>query len=153
MTKDELVEALGDAFRLAQNRSQVFDGLAAERLGTNLTDLRCLDIVERLGSPTAGTVAREAGLSSGAMTAALDRLQRAGYLRRSADERDRRVVRVELTGLARERVTEIYGPMAEAWGRHMRRYTAEELRLLLRLMLEGEPVSERVAEDLRSRGR
>lgn len=70
MTKDELVEALGDALRLAQNRSQVFDDLAAERLGINLTDLRCLDIVERLGSPTAGTVAREAGLSSGAMTAA-----------------------------------------------------------------------------------
>lgn len=151
MTKDELAEALGDAFRASQNRTQAFDDLAAERLGINLTDLRCIDVVERLGRPTAGAVAREARLSSGAMTAALDRLERAGYVRRGDDEHDRRVVRVELTGLARKRVTEIYGPMAEVWGRHMRRYTAEELRLLLRFLREGEATGDQVLDGLRRR--
>jgi len=153
MTKDELAEALGDAFRASQNRTQAFDDLAAEQLGVNLTDLRCIDVVERLGHPTAGEVARAAGLSSGAMTAALDRLERVGYVRRTADERDRRVVRVELTDLARERANEIYGPMAETWGRHVRRYTAEELRFLLRFLRESEAHGGRLVEDLRRRAR
>ena len=66
-------------------------------LGLNRTDTRCLDIIERLDGVSAGRLASEAGLSTGAVTTVLDRLERAGYARRVPDPGDRRRVLVELT--------------------------------------------------------
>ena len=47
--------------------------------------MRCLDIIERLDGVSAGRLASEAGLSTGAVTTVLDRLERAGYARRVPD--------------------------------------------------------------------
>ena len=146
-TKAQLIEELGDAVRRSQTRSQVVDELAAERLGINLTDLRCL---QRLGGVTAGELAQEAGLTTGAVTAVIDRLERAGYARRSRDDADRRRVRIELTPKAERRVWSIYGPMNDDWVALLDRYTAEELRLMLDMMNRGEEVGRRHIESLRS---
>ena len=53
-------------------------------LGVNHTDGRCLDIVQRLGPITAGDLARASGLTTGAVTVVIDRLEKAGYVRRVA---------------------------------------------------------------------
>ena len=67
-----------------------FDALAARRLGVNTTDLHCLNILESRSGLTAGELALEAGLTSGAVTGVVDRLERAGYARRTADPRFQR---------------------------------------------------------------
>jgi DNA-binding MarR family transcriptional regulator len=151
-TKAELVDELGMAFRVAQNRSQALDELVAQRLGVNLTDLRCLDIVEQQGRITAGRLAELAGLTTGAVTAVLDRLEQLGYARRVRDTNDRRRVLVELTERAQRATWEIYGPLKAEWDRLLARYTVEELRLFLDMLDRGEEVGRRQVEHLRTLG-
>src|SRR5918996_4743315 len=90
-----------------------FDEVAVGLLGINRTDGRCLDILEQHGPMTAGDLARAAGLTTGAMTTLLDRMERSGYLRRAPHPSDRRRVMVELTDKMRRRIHEIYAPVGE----------------------------------------
>ena len=110
-----------------QNAQDAFDEAACERLGINRSDGRALDIIDRHARMTAGELAKESGLSTGAITTLLDRLERAGYVRRVRDDVDRRRVLVELTDEARRRAWEIWGPIAEAGMGGLARYSNEEL--------------------------
>ena len=87
--------------RRSQAATQRFDRAVAEAVGLNLTDMGCIDVLSQHGPMTAGQLALQTGLSSGAMTTAIDRLESAGYARRVRDQRDRRRVLVELTEAAR----------------------------------------------------
>src|SRR5581483_9676127 len=95
--KDELIDELIREFRTSGNQDDAFDALAAQRLGVSESDLRCLNIVENAGGISAGELAIEAGLTAGAVTGVIDRLERAGYARRIPDPADRRRVTVEVT--------------------------------------------------------
>jgi DNA-binding MarR family transcriptional regulator len=103
------MQELGLEIRRHQNAQDLFDEAACAHLGINRSDGRALDILDQHGRLTAGRLAAESGLSSGAITTLLDRLERAGYVRRLRDEGDRRRVLVELTDLAHERASEIWG--------------------------------------------
>ena len=122
-----LLEEIGLEVRTYQNAQDAFDEGACERLGINRSDGRALDIIDRHGQMTAGELAKESGLSTGAITTLLDRLERAGYVRRVRDDVDRRRVLVELTEEARRRTWEIWGPIAEASMSGLARYSNEEL--------------------------
>ena len=91
------IDALLLEFRTSGNLDNAFDALAARKLRENITDLHCLNILESRSGLTAGELALEAGLTSGAVTGVIDRLERAGYVRRAADPGDRRKVKVEVT--------------------------------------------------------
>lgn len=148
-SKDELIEDLGQQFRVYGNQEKAFDNLAAQRLGVNATDLNCLDIIQRLGSLTAGALAAETGLTTGAVTAVIDRLERAGYVRRIRDDADRRRVMVEATPKLHEEAWEIWGPMKEDWDALMRGHTNEQLTYLLEFMRDSADVIGRHIERLR----
>jgi DNA-binding MarR family transcriptional regulator len=77
--KKELIDELVSEFRISGNQDSAFDNLAAERLGVNRTDLHCLNTIENAGGLTAGELSRETGLTTGAVTGVIDRLERAGY--------------------------------------------------------------------------
>ena len=62
-SRQELLAAIGDAFRINQNEADVFDDVASEILNINRTDMRAVDIVNRRGRVTAGELAKEAGLT------------------------------------------------------------------------------------------
>jgi DNA-binding MarR family transcriptional regulator len=121
------IDALLLEFRTSGNLDNAFDALAARRLGVNRTDLHCLNILESRSGLTAGELALEAGLTSGAVTGVIDRLERVGYVRRAADPRDRRKVKVEVTGAFYERAEEIWSPLKRDWDELARRFTAREL--------------------------
>ena len=91
--KREIFDELIEEVRRSQNATDRFDSAVAEALGLNRTDMRCLDVIQREGAVTAGHLAEATGLTTGAMTVALDRLERAGYARRVRDSRDRRTHR------------------------------------------------------------
>ena len=82
MSREKLqaLDRLIAAIRVSQNASDVMDEAFGALLGINRTDGRCLDIVQRLGQITAGELAHESGLTTGAVTAVIDRLEQAGYL-------------------------------------------------------------------------
>ena len=113
--KQRKVGELIELFRASGSQDDAFDTLAAERLGVNRTDLECLTIIERRGGASAGELATESGLTTGAVTGVIDRLERAGYAARNPDRSDRRRVLVEVTPKFRERASEIWGPMAADW--------------------------------------
>jgi DNA-binding MarR family transcriptional regulator len=114
-SKRALIDRLVTAFRAAGNLDSAFDNLAAERLGVNRTDLHCLNAIENAGGLTAGQLAAEAGLTTGAVTGVVDRLERAGLARRVLDPDDRRRVRIEVTPAFRDRAGEIWGPVRADW--------------------------------------
>lgn len=88
---------LGDEVRAGQRATDAVDEAVTELFGVNRTDARCMDILEHHGRMTAGQLASLSGLSTGAVTAVVDRLERAGYARRVPDPSDRRRVLLELT--------------------------------------------------------
>ena len=127
-SKHDLVEELIREFRVSGNQDSAFDNLAAERLGVNHTDLHCLNLIENSGGLTAGELAARAGLTNGAITGVLDRLERAGFARRVADPGDRRRVNVEVTSAFYKNADHIWGPMAADWHSTLgKRFTTKEL--------------------------
>ena len=139
-SKKELIEQILLASRAEHNQVDVFDDAACERLGVNRTDLRCLDILGQRGPLTAGELAAAAQLTTGAVTAVVDRLERVGYARRLDDPTDRRRVMVEATGKVHRRSWAIWGPLAADVTALLRGYTAEELRLILDFLTRGSEV-------------
>lgn len=129
-TREALTAELFEEWRVLGVSNDIADQAVADYLGINRTDARCLDIIERLGGVTAGRLARESGLSTGAVTTVLDRLERAGLARRASDPADRRRVLVEMTPEARAANEELYRPLVEAATEHLARYSEDELALL-----------------------
>ena len=147
--KQQLIAELGEQFRISGIQDIAFDDATAERLGINRTDLNCIDIIERHGGITAGELAAEAGLTTGAVTAVIDRLERAGYARRVRDDEDRRRIKVEVTPKLEQLAGALYGPMMEEWEGMMNRATTEQLRLMVDFMREANEVKPRHIERLR----
>ena len=149
MTKQQLMEELVLALRASQSAVDEMDEAAAKALGINRTDGRCLDIIDREGPLTAGKLAERSGLTTAAVTAVLDRLEKAGYARRVADPADRRRVMVELTPLMRQRAGEIWGPLGEMGRETVEKYTTKELELLRDFSRFTQEINERRAAELR----
>jgi DNA-binding MarR family transcriptional regulator len=130
--KSELIGELISEFRISGNQDSAFDNLAAERLGLNRTDLHAINIIENSGGLTAGELAKEAGLTTGAVTGVIDRLERAGYARRVSDPEDRRRVKVEVTPKFYARAERVWAPLAADWeSRLSKGFTGEELERII----------------------
>ena len=129
-------QRLEGEFLLAVRRNgsiiQLLGQVAAERIGINVTDLNCLNIVALTGPMTAGELARQTGLTTASITAVLDRLEQGGFVRRERDPKDRRRVIVTLNpGPGLREIGPTFGPLVRAWRAAAASYSDEELRLLL----------------------
>jgi DNA-binding MarR family transcriptional regulator len=108
----ELRQRIINAVRANQTADDLFDESVVDFLGISRTEGRCIDIVDRLGRVTAGRLAAESGLTTGAVTALVDRMERAGYLMRTRDAGDRRKVVIEATPLTRQFNDRLFGHLA-----------------------------------------
>ena len=122
-SREDVLATVAEELRLSGVTHDIADQVVADYLGLNRTDTRCLDIIERLDGVSAGRLAGESGLSTGAVTTVLDRLERAGYASRVSDPGDRRRVLVELTPEARRELMDLYAPLAEATLRQLEGYS------------------------------
>lgn len=113
MGRAELIARIGPAMQAFQRALDGFDQRVAERLGLNRTDMLCLELAMEDAARTPGEIAAAAGLTTGGVTTAIDRLERAGYVTRVRDSADRRRVLVRPTEHAIERAMGMYGPMVE----------------------------------------
>jgi DNA-binding MarR family transcriptional regulator len=120
------------ALRSAGAAMQLLGAAAAERIGINVTDLNCLNILALSGQLTAGELARKTGLTTASITGVLDRLEEAGFVHRERDTQDRRrvVVRLDLTRGLRD-VAPVFAPVVQAWRAAAASYTDEQLGLIL----------------------
>jgi DNA-binding MarR family transcriptional regulator len=140
---EELRHDLGHEVQAHQAAVDAVDAAAAGYLQVNRTDLRCLEILYQ-GEALPSQLAAKLGLTTGSVTVMLDRLERLGYVTRSADPSDRRKVVVRITPKAARRATKIYGPVAQEGERDvLSRYTAAELRVLLDFHRRSRELQER----------
>lgn len=149
-TKRELIEELIEATRASQVATDKMDEAGGRALGVNRTDCRCLDVIERAGRISAGQLAIEAGLTTGSVTAVIDRLEARGYVRRIADPADRRRVFVEITELMRRRAAELWGPLGERSLPRLERLSTAQLEFLVGYLRIGTELNETRAAEIRA---
>lgn len=152
-THAQAVDEMRDVIRAYQAATDALDETAARLLGINRTDARCWDIIDRAGPITAGDLARQAQLTTGAVTGVVDRLEARGFVRRVRDEGDRRKVLVEITDEARTRAYAIYGAFAEHGERELKRWSIDDLDLVIAFLRMSTAMTDRVTTGLRDRTR
>jgi DNA-binding MarR family transcriptional regulator len=148
-SKLELITAIGRRVQAFQDATDELDEAVAARLRLNRTDLRCLSVLSQSGAMSAGALAAAAGLTRGAMTTALDRLENAGCVDRVRDQQDRRTVRVEVTAAARKEIATLYGPLAAEGGKLLQGYSAPELSAIARYLEDGRQLQRTHAQRIR----
>jgi len=146
----ELLAQLALDLREYLNAVDLYDDAVAERMGLSRTDLRCVDTLERRGTLTAGALAEASGLTTGAVTFLLDRLERAGVIHRVRDTEDRRRVLVELVPDAALRAYSLHKPMIADMRELARHYRMDELSTIRDFLCQARGVYEQHAPLLRA---
>src|SRR5437870_13882549 len=112
-SRDELIEEIvGRLVRRHSTAVVLFHHAVAERLGLGPTDHKCLDLLRERGAMTGSELAAITGLTSGAITGVVARLERARYLRREPDPQDGRKQILHLT-LERSPIQDAINPLRE----------------------------------------
>ena len=126
-----LLAELDAVMRKASAQGVLFSQAIAGRLGINSVDLECLDIIGLSGSITAGQLAEATGLTTGAITGVVDRLEKAGYARRERDANDRRKVLVRALPALERRIVPLFRSLQQAFGSEFRNYDDKELEFMI----------------------
>lgn len=153
--RPSLVAALYGEERTGATRAVLFHAAVAAHAGLNITDVSCLGVLDKEGPMTAGELAERVGLSrGGAITAVLDRMQRAGFLRRRADPQDRRRAIVELVREDAYRdLQRVLDEFGDAFRTLIEDYTDEQLRTLLDFSHRANEIIQDQTLNLQSRKR
>jgi len=130
-SRADLLHQLDETLRKVGAQSVLLSDTVAKLVGLNSTDLECLDLLYLAGPTTAGRLARHAGLTTGAMTAVIDRLERAGYVRRHRDPEDRRCVHVEALPGGVRQIGTLYRRLADATARLHEHYDDRQLAIVV----------------------
>jgi DNA-binding MarR family transcriptional regulator len=130
--RDDLIAELRRLGEIDSTQTTLFHQAAAARNGLSVTDMKALGVLLREGPQTAGSLMTALGVTSGAVTGVIERLQRAGVAVREVDPIDRRraVVRLDEQGFAARE--NLYLSIGAAFERLYAGYTEEELAFLVR---------------------
>ena len=129
--RTQLLQRLDETLRKVGAQSVLISDLVATRVGLNSTDLECLDLLYLSGVTTAGTLSRHTGLTTGATTAVIDRLERAGFVRRRRDTEDRCCVLVEVMPSSAGRIKPLYALLASRLAQLNEQYDDRELGVVV----------------------
>jgi len=146
-------DAPRDEFVRLTERAALFQEAAAEHLGLNVTDLRCLAIAHAEPGMSASRLAELSGLTSGAITGVLDRLERAGLLRRESDPADRRRTLVRGVPGREQDFRDTYGPIETAVAAVRKRLDAHQQAGLDAFIAGASDAFEHETARLRARSR
>jgi DNA-binding MarR family transcriptional regulator len=150
--RSESFEAMRRELRDFSDQQILFSQALAERLGITLTDLTCLSILERTGAITAGRLAELTGLTSGAITGLLDRLEKGGWARRVRDPKDRRSVFIEIMPSNGAVFDEAVGSSRAALEALISSYTSEQLGFVQDFLHRGAAMFREETVKLRAAG-
>jgi DNA-binding MarR family transcriptional regulator len=118
--------------RKSSAQGTMFAQAVAEQAGISSSDMDCMDFLNMEGRMTAGRLAELTGLTTGAITGVVDRLEKAGYVRRERDDSDRRKVFIAPVPERLAEIGRFYALMQRAMRKQSDAYGDEELKLLLR---------------------
>ena len=130
MDKRQGVDGVVRALRRVNFQGSIFGQSVAIRLGLSESDIDALELLIDTGAATAGKLSDLMGLTTGAVTRVIDRLEQAGYVRRTTDPADRRRVVVEVVPERVATVQSLLASLERASEEEVGRYTAEQLALI-----------------------
>lgn len=134
--RDAVIERFAQLGRQLSQATVLFHEHIAEHVGLSATDHKCLDLAVQAERPlTAGQIAELSGLSTGAVTGVIDRLERAGFVRRVRDPHDRRKVLVEVSRGSLARYGNAYDGLWSALDSSLTGYTDDEIDAIERFVL------------------
>jgi predicted transcriptional regulator len=140
--KQEIIEQIGDSLRIMSTHNMLRSTYIAKKLGINTTDLECLEVLLRLEKATAGTLANETRLTTGAVTKMIDRLEKAGFAERILDKADRRKVFIALNmPNVAAKVFPLYQPIAMEVDNLLSNYTLDQLDVISSFLKESIRIS------------
>ena len=148
--RPDLLQELIQVNRAYQTAVEKMDEAFCKLLGVNRTDGRCLDVIDQRPGITAGELATAVGLSPGAVTTALDRLEARGFVSRERDPADRRRVTLKITPEAGRLAWEAYGPLGEMGGPFIQELSDKELEAVIRFLRSGTEINQTRADELLS---
>jgi DNA-binding MarR family transcriptional regulator len=130
----------------------MFHQNVADVLGLHITDHKCLDLIRQYGAMPAGRLAELTGLTTGAVTGIIDRLEKAGYVRRANDPKDRRRTIIEpVRNKKWEREIEaIFIPFHERMHKLLSSYSDSELSFLLDVLTKSIELTHEESKKLRT---
>lgn len=149
--RDELLRAFRPVGRRLSNATVMFHQAVADRLGMNLTDYKALGILVDTGPITAGRLAEITGLTTGAVTGIVDRLERSGHVRRERGAEDRRKVIIQpiRTPEHDQAAGGILAPLLRAVDEDLAGYSEDELALILGFMDRHAATLQRITSEVR----
>jgi DNA-binding MarR family transcriptional regulator len=136
-TRAALLQELENAMRIVSSQGAMFAKMVADRAGISSADMDCIDFVNVEGRMTAGRLAELTGLTTGAITGVVDRLEKAGFVRRERDESDRRKVFIVPVPEKMMQMGKPYELVQRAMAKQCEAYTDAELKFLIRYGTEG----------------
>jgi DNA-binding MarR family transcriptional regulator len=126
----KLLESLMEEVRRFIAGAILFNLKVAGEVGLNGTDMQCLNLLQLQGSATPGEFARWAYLTTGGVTVVLDRLEKAGYIRREPNPQDRRSSIIRPIPSKFRKLQPHYQSKGEALAQTLSAYTEDELKLI-----------------------
>jgi DNA-binding MarR family transcriptional regulator len=139
MKQEDIIQAISGKLREMSTETVMFHQAVADELGLHITDHKCLDLVYRFGPMPAGRLAELTGLTTGAVTGVVDRLEKAGYAKRVDDPDDRRRIIIAPTRNKRleKKLETIFNPLAERMNKLLSSYSEKELAFLLDVLTKS----------------
>jgi DNA-binding MarR family transcriptional regulator len=144
------MQELENALRRSSAQGVIFGQTVANTVGISGSDLECLDFLNLEGRVTAGRLAEVTGLTTGAITGVIDRLEEAGLVRRERDPADRRKVFIAIVPENVARIGRYYEHMQRGMVKLWETYSDAELRLLLEFATKGYETMLAATEELKS---
>lgn len=148
---DLAIEQLDREFRRFRVQMGFFEQAVAERLGMNRTDLHVITLLHDSGSMTAGEIAQATNLTTGAVTAVIDRLEKSGWAQRERDPVDRRRVVVKLAIERRRRIAQVFTPMLRRSAEIYSELTLQDRAVLLAFLRKAYPMLHNETAKLRAK--
>jgi DNA-binding MarR family transcriptional regulator len=151
--REELIQAIIEKRREMSTETIMLHQSVADVLGLHITDHKCLDLIRQYGAMPAGRLAELTGLTTGAVTGIIDRLEKAGYVRRTNDPKDRRRTIIEpIRNKKWERKIEaIFIPFHERMHKLLSSYSDSELAFLLDVLIKSIELTHEESKKLRTR--
>lgn len=131
LSHPERKNALIHSLRKLSTRMVLFQQKSAHSLGVVLTDFKTADLLNENGPLTAGELGKITGLSTGSVTALIDRLEQAGFVRREKDPNDRRRVMIVPVKENHKEIKEYYASINKDMEELCAKYTEEDLWLII----------------------
>jgi DNA-binding MarR family transcriptional regulator len=149
--RPELLGELTKELRQFHGLSASFFRVATNRVGMTVTDMQVIDILDTIGPITAGQLADLTGLTTGAITGMINRLEEAGFVRRERDLNDGRRVIVQLIPDKDKmhEVSSIFDSIEKSWNEIVASYDNEQLALLVRFLKQSNASSRQRIVQLR----